>query len=216
MSTPQNQLPGQAPVADPAQAANPAPAAPAAPATPPAQAAGIPAATPAAPAAPTAPQAGTQVTDVADAAKSSVNAANAEAASQPRQTQSEIEDAKAKAEAQKLKEAKRARWPRKTALYLGAGCQPRSWALWTREAAAALLPADTPAEQIEHQTDCNVGSSALAQRRALCDDATRKPAKTTNIRFDRGSAKDHGELMRSMHAGPRLRRCSKLQGKTGI
>jgi len=148
MSTPVNQLPGQAPAADPAQAANPAapaaPAAPTAPATPPAQAAGNPPAAPA-PAAP-APQAGTQLTDVSELQKA-LNAANAEAA-RHRTKLKEIEDA-GKTEAQKLKESNETLSAQNRLFQVQLTAQKLG--IVDPEAAAKLLPADTPADQIENQ-----------------------------------------------------------------
>jgi hypothetical protein len=142
MSTPANQLPGQAPAADPAQAANPA-AAPAAPATPPAQVAGDPQ-QPAQPAAPAAPQAGTQITDVATLQKL-LNDARADAAAQRTKVKG-FEDAQ-KSETQKLQEqnAELAKQNRLMSVQVAA----TKLSIVDPEAAAALLPADTPLEQIE-------------------------------------------------------------------
>jgi hypothetical protein len=147
MSTPANQLPGQAPAADPGQAPTPAvPAAPAAPATPaPAQAAGDPA-QPATPATPAAPQAGTQVTDVA-ALQKLLNAANAEAAAN--RTKLKLIEDKDKTEAQKLKESNDTLAAQNRLFQVQLTAQKLG--IVDPEAAAALLPASTPADQIEAQ-----------------------------------------------------------------
>ncbi len=145
MSTPANQLPGQAPAGDSGQAPTPTPAAP--PAAPaPAQAAGDPA-PPATPTpAPAAPQAGTQVTDVEQLQKL-LNAANAEAAKH-RTKLKEIDDA-GKSEAQKLKEANEALTAQTRLLQVQLTAQKLG--IVDPEAAAALLPANTPSDQIETQ-----------------------------------------------------------------
>lgn len=150
MSTPANQLPGQAPAGDSGQAPTPtpapapAPAAPVAPVTPPAQAAGDPAQLPTP--APAKPQVGTQVTDVAELQKL-LNAANAEAADKRAKLKA-IEDAN-KTEAQKLQESHDNLIAQNRLLSVQVTAQRLG--IVDPEAAAALLPANTPADQIEAQ-----------------------------------------------------------------
>lgn len=136
---------GQAPAGTEGQAPTPTPAAPAAPVAPatPAQAAGEPA-QPVTPAAPAAPQAGTQVTDVA-ALQKLLNAANAEAAAN--RTKLKVIEDKDKSEAQKLKEANET-LSAQNRLY-SVQMAAHKLGIVDPEAAAALLPADTPADQIE-------------------------------------------------------------------
>lgn len=172
MSTPANQLPtGQAPAGGEGQAPNPA--APAAPVTPPAQAAGDPA-QPATPATP-APQVGTQVTDVEQLQKL-LNAANAEAADKRAKLKA-IEDAN-KTEAQKLKEAHDALAVQNRTLLVQVKAQQLG--IVDPEAAAALLPANTPAEQIEAQLTLMLAARPWlkGQPTPLQDTSAGNPPKT--------------------------------------
>jgi hypothetical protein len=207
--TPQNQLPGQAPAADPAQAANPAPAAPAAPATPPAQAAGIPPATPPAPAAPV-PQAGTQLTDVVELQKA-LNAANSEAAANRTKLKA-IEDA-GKTEAQKLKESNETLAAQNRLYQVQLTAQKLG--IVDPEAAAALLPANTPAEQIENQLTLMLAARPWLKGAPSVTTPPGNPPKqpTSGLTMDQLKTMTTDEInARWAEVAPLL----ELQGKTGI